>query len=117
MDRSLPDPSMQQRQRLHHLSVVEERHGNVNRKEVLTQEEIHPQVLARRAERRRDRDASDEAGRAQERPQRQESHRSQTGHRDRSVEGAQGRQESPATEVIAELRSYRTEAGGPPLAI
>ena len=39
-----------------------------------------------------------------ERPQREESYRSQTGYRYRFVEGAEGRQEGPATEKLKPLK-------------
>ncbi|HTW61706.1 MAG TPA: hypothetical protein VMD55_07835 [Terracidiphilus sp.] len=71
--------------------------------EIAGQEEVHAQILSRRNQGRGNRDAGDEEGQAEERPQRQESDQPQAGDRHRPFQGAQGRQEGAGEE---ELRQF-----------
>jgi hypothetical protein len=80
------------------------------REEVVFPQEIDAQVFAERGQECRDRDAGDEAGQAEERPQRQESDQPETGNCDRALEGAEGRQEGSAEE---ELRRRFQEGATP----
>jgi hypothetical protein len=80
--------------------IVEEVFGQeVIGEEIFEQKEIDTEVFSERGQERGNRDAGDEEGHAQERPQRQESDKPEAGDRNRALEGAQRRQEGAEEEV------------------
>jgi hypothetical protein len=92
---------MQQVRRLYHLTLMEDLNANIDRREEkLSKKEVQPEIFPRITENGRDRNESHEEGRTQKRAQREESHESQTGHRDWIVRGQKGRHEGAAAKIV-----------------
>jgi uracil-DNA glycosylase len=74
-----------------------------------------PQVFSIGRKERRNRNAGDEEGRAEERPQRKESDQPQAGHRDWAFESEKGREEGSGEEFVDRIQKQGTRPCIPPL--